>query len=214
MLTRKLVSIIGAVALAAAGLVGLAGPAQADTTWNITIDCTTESVVLPGGPGDYYNITLTGDCYGGPTWDSWFWNAAYDDSDVGAQMGFLGVPSNQADFAEWYDCDYYCDGMTDWYLYFGGDVTLEGVQLLATNQVGQSLRSGIVGEIWAEAADHYVLLYWQGASAGPTEYWQQAYGRASAEATCDEGWSASWQQWPHDGAGGWVCVRDVVKYGS
>ena len=39
--------------------------------------------------------------------------------------------------------------------------------------------------------------------------WFQSYGREDADATCEEGWYPSWAYWPNDGAGGWVCNREV-----
>ena len=39
--------------------------------------------------------------------------------------------------------------------------------------------------------------------------WHQAIGRASAEATCPDGYGASWALWPNGGTGGYVCNRDV-----
>lgn len=43
--------------------------------------------------------------------------------------------------------------------------------------------------------------------------WHQAVGRASADATCDAGWSPSWAQWMNDGAGGYTCER-VIDWGD
>lgn len=39
--------------------------------------------------------------------------------------------------------------------------------------------------------------------------WHLSLGRASAEATCTQGYAPSWAQWPNGGTGGWVCNRDV-----
>lgn len=43
--------------------------------------------------------------------------------------------------------------------------------------------------------------------------WVQAYGRASADAACAEGWSPSWAQWPNGNTGGWTCDRTVPSVG-
>lgn len=43
--------------------------------------------------------------------------------------------------------------------------------------------------------------------------WHQAVGRASADATCEEGWSRSWAQWTRGGAGGYTCER-VIDWGT
>jgi hypothetical protein len=219
MRTRGLLAVIGAGVLALAGLVAGAAPAQAGsgTVYDVTIDCTSD-VTLPGGPGDWYNITMVGDCLD-PSYETWLWNAYYFDIDSGYSTGagFLGEPANLTSLPYYDTCDDFCGDAdpSDWYYYTGPTpVTALSVQLLAVNQVGESLRAGPVAEVWAAVPQRYVRLLWGVSSAGPTEYWQLAYGRASAEATCDAGWSASWQQWPNAGAGGWVCVKDVVKYGS
>jgi hypothetical protein len=40
--------------------------------------------------------------------------------------------------------------------------------------------------------------------------WHQEVGRASGDATCEEGWTPAWGQWMNDGTGGFTCARDVV----
>ena len=50
-------------------------------------------------------------------------------------------------------------------------------------------------------------------SASPIPAWVQAYGRASADATCLEGWNPSWDLWPNDGKGGFVCQRSIPSLG-
>ena len=44
--------------------------------------------------------------------------------------------------------------------------------------------------------------------------WQQAYGRASATDTCQDGYTPSWDVWPNGGTGGFVCNRFVPEYGN
>lgn len=43
--------------------------------------------------------------------------------------------------------------------------------------------------------------------------WVQAFGRTSADATCPDGWAASWQEWAQPVTGGWVCTRTVPTLG-
>jgi hypothetical protein len=43
--------------------------------------------------------------------------------------------------------------------------------------------------------------------------WVQAYGRASAGATCLEGWYPSWESWAEPVTGGWVCTRSIASRG-
>ncbi|MCX6432905.1 MAG: hypothetical protein NTX29_08970, partial [Actinobacteria bacterium] len=47
-------------------------------------------------------------------------------------------------------------------------------------------------------------------TADPAPSWFQAYARP-ASASCDPGWSSSWAQWPGDGAGGFVCNREIYQ---
>ena len=44
--------------------------------------------------------------------------------------------------------------------------------------------------------------------------WQQAYGRASATDSCQDGYTPTWDTWPNSGAGGFVCNRFVPEYGN
>lgn len=51
------------------------------------------------------------------------------------------------------------------------------------------------------------------ADAPPIPAWVQAYARASADATCLDGWDASWQSWAEPVTGGWVCTRNIPSLG-
>ena len=42
--------------------------------------------------------------------------------------------------------------------------------------------------------------------------WLLSIGRASVEATCPEGYGASWAEWPNNGKGGWVCDKYTYAY--
>jgi len=44
--------------------------------------------------------------------------------------------------------------------------------------------------------------------------WQQAIGRASASTSCPAGYSGSWDTWPNNHTGGYVCNRFVPEYGN
>jgi hypothetical protein len=52
-----------------------------------------------------------------------------------------------------------------------------------------------------------------GGDPAPIPSWVQAYGRASADATCENGWDASWQSWAEPVTGGWVCTRSIPSLG-
>jgi hypothetical protein len=51
-----------------------------------------------------------------------------------------------------------------------------------------------------------------GGSPRDLTLWQKAYARASAAETCESGWHPSWMQWPNDGQGGFVCVKNTYAY--
>jgi hypothetical protein len=42
--------------------------------------------------------------------------------------------------------------------------------------------------------------------------WHQSVQRPSQDAACPRGYDPSWAQWPNDGAGGYVCDRQVYAY--
>jgi len=53
-----------------------------------------------------------------------------------------------------------------------------------------------------------------GTTATPIPMWHQAISRASATATCPDGYTGSWATWPNGGKGGYVCNRSVPAYGN
>jgi hypothetical protein len=60
---------------------------------------------------------------------------------------------------------------------------------------------------------HFNVVASSAADAPPIPDWVQAYGRASADATCIEGWNPSWDLWPNAGTGGFVCQREIPSLG-
>ena len=42
--------------------------------------------------------------------------------------------------------------------------------------------------------------------------WHQSHARHAPDAQCQEGWQASWAQWPNAGTGGFVCNRQIYAY--
>lgn len=209
---KGLTSGLAAGAVVAAGLVGLSAPAQAlpSSTWQITIDCARD-VYLPGNPGDTYDFTLMGDCLSASDY-AYLWNEAYDDdAEEYLHNGFLGVPANSGAL-DYYGCSNNCGAAdpSDWYFYVATEPeTAVGVQLLSTNQVGEKLTPGaIVGNVYTDVTATGWDIYWAGVASTPPPSWYQGVGRASADATCDAGWTASWALWPNGGTGGWVCNRE------
>ena len=59
----------------------------------------------------------------------------------------------------------------------------------------------------------YTVTVASPSASGPDlTVWHQAVGRSSGDAACPSGYGGSWAQWPNEGTGGWVCVRDVWAY--
>lgn len=42
--------------------------------------------------------------------------------------------------------------------------------------------------------------------------WQKSYARDASEAACENDWHPSWAQWPNQGAGGFVCVKEIYAF--
>jgi hypothetical protein len=47
----------------------------------------------------------------------------------------------------------------------------------------------------------------------PIPPWVQAYGVHTSDATCEDGWKNSWQDWALGVTGGWVCTREIPSLG-
>jgi hypothetical protein len=192
--------------------VGLAAPAQAATTWNVTVDCTSD-VNLPGNPGDFYNITVGGHCLDYSDY-VYFWNTDYAGSNP-FNNGFLGVPTNLDLLYENNTCSEFCStaDLSDWYFYLDSEPqTAMGVQLLSTNQLGQSLTPVVAMATIDET--NFFMIRWSGAADTPPPSWYQSTQRTAADATCEAGWSPSWALWANSGSGGWVCDREEYWSGS
>jgi hypothetical protein len=214
---RRMLAAVGAAALMSVGAVASAAPAAAQPSvdWEVLIDCT-GPVYLPGQPGDSYAFILAGDC---TLQNSEIWNAVYNAREDTQVLGFLSDPSNHLGVENSEDCWDFCgNDPGDWWVWntTGTAEIFGGLTILATNDAGASVGyGGVVANlsVWGDGFSLNYPIYWGHPSgAGPTEYWTQGYGRASADATCDAGWSPSWDYWPNDGQGGWVCVREVPKY--
>jgi hypothetical protein len=210
MRVRKVMVAVAVAAIASFG-VAVAAPAQArpSADWEIPIDCT-GPVVLPGAPGDVYMFYLTGDCL---TDSVELWNIKIEDPDD--DLGFLG-PNLGGTFADYYECDLFCAPTydpSDWYVQNDASYAETFAALVGANAQGMTLTPGAVVATFIDyTQDKFWYITWGSTSGGPTEYWTQGVGRASADATCDAGWAPSWDYWPNGGTGGWVCVREVPKY--
>ena len=52
------------------------------------------------------------------------------------------------------------------------------------------------------------------ADGGAIPGWVQSFARSDQATPCPEGWAASWEQWPFEGRGGFVCTRSIPAYGD
>jgi len=52
------------------------------------------------------------------------------------------------------------------------------------------------------------------APASANQVWVQSVGRASATAPCPAGYTPSWDTWPNNHTGGYVCIKFVPAYGN
>lgn len=97
----------------------------------------------------------------------------------------------------------------------GGDTFATNPLRILDNDTVQLVIQG-PGIFLIQTADlsYYTVIVNGGVTPGSKDLtvWYQSIARGSADATCPEGYNPSWAQWPNDGAGGWVCNRDVLAY--
>ncbi len=74
--------------------------------------------------------------------------------------------------------------------------------------------SGATVWVWDSANDVLVPVTLPEETTAAIPMWQQAIGRASATATCPDGYTDSWDTWPNGGKGGYVCNKFLPAYGS
>lgn len=101
------------------------------------------------------------------------------------------------------------DGDVCWTLTWASSGSDQRFDLTADNGA-RSYASDGVGPTTFEAA-----VCGSGASASTAAAipsWVQAYGR-DRDATCEEGWVPSWQEWAQSVTGGWVCTRSIPSLG-
>ncbi len=193
------VMIVGGASLAAAPAASAAG------TVNITTDCDGD-LTLFANPGDTIVVTMGTGCLAGYGFLASY--AADADGflsyDSSANAAYTGVTAN--DF---------------WWVIANGLGTTTGTsQLMAVDSQDNPLEVGsmvaIVGNNDSGSGYFEAYVYYGGPrsdDAKPIPPWVQGYGRGSAADACNDGWTASWEQWPHSGTGGWVCTREIPSLG-
>jgi len=84
------------------------------------------------------------------------------------------------------------------------------------NGLGNNSVRGVyaVGSTVYAATAGGLSIYVAPAATSPIPMWQQAIGRASSTATCPDGYTGSWDTWPNNHTGGYVCNRFIPAYGN
>ena len=184
-------------------------PAALASTVDVTVDCH-HSVNVQARVGDTVVFHLTSNCsLLGVITDG---GEIYPQNTNPAFRGFLGPISavNSSD----YGTDWLFPGM--WYAYSDGSgTTTVTTTIVSTNGNGDSLAPGsTLGTVDPSEWGSYGIYFEQSAAPGSNLEWQQAIGRASASTPCPEGYTGSWDLWPNNHTGGYVCNRFVPEYGD
>jgi hypothetical protein len=182
-----------AVALAASSFVAAPAASAATRVVTIEVDCTsselwsTPNIHVTASPGD--TIQLVGDpnC----TWGDWRNGDPITDALVIDSTDFHAPPPYQWTIRP--DAELGTYGSPD-----GSDNYVFSALAESSIYIGQSFYLTLV-----KASDR-----------GPIPDWVQGYGRAIADEVCLEGWTPSYDMWPNEGTGGWVCTRNVPMYGN
>jgi len=187
-INRVLLAFLGTVGLVAAWGAATAVPASAASI-GITVDCVTDSwqTVIPVtvSPGD--TITMIGtDC-------DWSYSDTQFAPNYASQPGQMaGTPP-----FVWHLADNAAPGT-----YYGSETVPHATIMVeslinscAAVRCGQSFLLTVV------------------AQSTPIPDWVQSYGRTTADDSCRAGWNPTWEQWAHDGAGGWTCTRSMPSLG-
>jgi hypothetical protein len=205
---------VAAAALIAVGLaLGAAPAASAAGTVSITTDCNSD-VDLYANVGDTVIITLSDVCAGGETVGGFVYNINGPFPDGYSESGYFGTADVINSAYTWSSSSY----SNDWGAYSDGTGTTQvTTSLLASN--GASVPLTIGSTVAVTGPNGYIgpfRIIYRGSErmdATPIPPWVQGYGRGGAADACNDGWVASWEQWPHGGTGGWVCTREIPSLG-
>lgn len=210
---RRVAASVAAAALIAGGVaMGAAPAASAAGTVSITTDCNGD-VDLYAHVGDTVIITLSDVCAAGSD-GGVVYNINAPFPYEYTESGYFGAADVINSAYTWSSSVY----SNDWGAYSDGSGTTQiTTSLLASNGASVPLTIGsTVAMIGADGYDLSFRIIYRGTEkigATPIPPWVQGYGRGSAADACNDGWAASWEQWPHDGTGGWVCTRVIPSLG-
>jgi hypothetical protein len=206
MKARRIAASVAAAVIIAGGVSLAAAPAaSASGTVSITTNCDGD-LTLFANPGDTILITMGTGCL-----NAYGFLASY----AADANGFLSYGSSaNSVFTGVTSVDFW------WVIANGLGTTTATSHLMAMDSQDNPLEVGstvaIVGNNDSGAGYFEAYVYYGGPrsdDATPIPPWVQGYGRGSASDTCKDGWTASWELWPHGGQGGWVCTRAIPSLG-
>lgn len=189
---RKILAVAASTAVAMGALaVGLAAPAAAKTT-TIDITCVSGSDIdaainIEASPGDTIVVN------GGAECDFAFTQVGYESLFSSTSAAGAGAPPYT-----WVISPDAAPGV------YGSPVS----QVLGVDNDDFNCGSGSL----APYCGRWFYLTITDPTTKDLTIWQKQIGRASADAACEEGYAASWAEWPNEGAGGWVCTKDTYAY--
>ena len=191
---RKLLTVVATAALIAGGMTLASAPAAsaipANPILSVGPGSTDGSLLVTYTPGMGW-IGITPSNLGVTTCNHHDWDTA--SGGPGSGMGWINVDgSGTIEFSV----------MTEWYN-VQPDVTLT-----PGGSYGVCDDDSPYAPVYGNAAGGLAA-----AEDIPIPPWVQGYGRAAAVDPCLEGWTGSWEQWPHNGNGGWVCTRSIPSLG-
>jgi len=207
---RRIVLGLVSAALCLGG-VGLA-PAVSAAEVDVMTDCH-GPITVYATVGDTIVFTLTPQCSGaGELWDV---GPAFPEP-LGS--GFLSL-EGVSDGGSYVLHSWFSD---DWNVFSSDQsptivrTTLQSLGINSGGGANTPLAPGaVIANVSPDDEVFYPVTYEPTSDAPrPTIMWNQAIGRASASAACPAGYTPSWDTWPNNHTGGYVCNRFVPMYGG
>jgi hypothetical protein len=189
----------------AADLVGGSGPLQVEFTGNLGSD--SDTTYYPGNPSAASTAWVSGD--GGPSTPGTYNPGDYDPV---LFTGFNSVNPTTATVE---------GGSDDVTIDFEATIENSSSFVLYSGVVDYNINQGpaaydsavcFARGLTTDSFGGELLVPAYSACSGnegtPPPSWYQGTGRDGATAQCPDGWSPSWNLWPHGGTGGFTCDRE------
>ena len=208
MKARRILASAAAAVMIAGGVTMAVAPSASAASYDVTVDCDADVWIGTPSAGDTLTFTLADGCT--DPWNLYNLTSSTGGSNI---PGYLSLDDEDQSIG--------CreDGNAGRWCVWGPDVV--PTTLLAVNDEGGGapLAQGVhLANLNDDNDTEFWILYGTepspsagGGSAIPS--WVQAYGRASMDATCEDGWNPSWQEWAVAVTGGWVCERSIPSLG-